>query len=277
MHSTIRHVSDTALWVAMYRAIESERPDALFHDPYARLLAGERGATIMQTLPHGRSMAWPVIVRTAVIDEIVLRYVHQKTIAVINLGAGLDTRALRLPLPPSLHWRDVDLPDMIAYRHACLAQAKPVCLYQTHAADLTDTTVLASALTHNGEQDEAILVITEGVLTYLTPDQVSLLAQQIHAAPSVRWWLTDLASPLLLQMLQHNWQPQLCAANTPMQFAPANGSAFFTAFGWREVEYQSIWEESLRLHRSIPLPGLTKQTQENYRRMSSVVVLERII
>jgi len=26
-------VSDTALWLAMYRAIEAERPDALFRDP----------------------------------------------------------------------------------------------------------------------------------------------------------------------------------------------------------------------------------------------------
>src|SRR6516165_12354232 len=29
----IRHVSDTALWVAVYRAQESERADAVFHDP----------------------------------------------------------------------------------------------------------------------------------------------------------------------------------------------------------------------------------------------------
>jgi O-methyltransferase involved in polyketide biosynthesis len=39
----IENVSDTARWVAMYRALESDRPDAHFHDPYARLLAGERG------------------------------------------------------------------------------------------------------------------------------------------------------------------------------------------------------------------------------------------
>ena len=36
----ISHVSDTAHWVAMYRAMESERPDALFRDPHARRLAG---------------------------------------------------------------------------------------------------------------------------------------------------------------------------------------------------------------------------------------------
>jgi O-methyltransferase involved in polyketide biosynthesis len=40
----VRNISDTALWVAHYRAVESERADAHFHDPYARALAGERAA-----------------------------------------------------------------------------------------------------------------------------------------------------------------------------------------------------------------------------------------
>ena len=70
---TIQHVSDTARWVALYRAMESERPDALFHDPYARRLAGPRGERIVDTMPKGRSWAWPMIVRTAVMDELILR------------------------------------------------------------------------------------------------------------------------------------------------------------------------------------------------------------
>ena len=38
----IRHISDTALWVAVYRAEESERADAVFRDPYARRLLADR-------------------------------------------------------------------------------------------------------------------------------------------------------------------------------------------------------------------------------------------
>src|SRR5213080_2363289 len=65
----IRNISDTARWMAFYRAMESERPDALFHDPYARFLAGERGKEILASLPKGRTWAWAMIVRTAVMDE----------------------------------------------------------------------------------------------------------------------------------------------------------------------------------------------------------------
>ena len=39
----IANISDTARWMAYARALESERPDAIFHDPFSRRLAGEAG------------------------------------------------------------------------------------------------------------------------------------------------------------------------------------------------------------------------------------------
>src|SRR5213083_1869387 len=58
----IKHVSDTAQWVAEYRAMETDRPDAIFRDPYARRLAGAEGARIVDSLKQGRALAWPMIV-----------------------------------------------------------------------------------------------------------------------------------------------------------------------------------------------------------------------
>jgi len=89
----LNSVSDTAKWVAIYRAMETERPDALFKDPYARRLAGAQGQAIVDLLPKGRRMAWPMIVRTAVMDEIIMRAItRDKVDTVMNLAAGLDTR-----------------------------------------------------------------------------------------------------------------------------------------------------------------------------------------
>src|SRR5258708_39823095 len=85
----IRDVSDTALWVAVYRAEESERKDALFHDPYARRLAGERGRRIVESIPSRRAWGWPMVVRTRVFDDIVLRAVRDEGFdTVLNLAAG---------------------------------------------------------------------------------------------------------------------------------------------------------------------------------------------
>ena len=113
----ITHVSDTARWVAVYRAMESERPDALFRDPFARRLAGSEGERIVATMPQGRSMAWAMIVRTAVFDEMILAAIARDRLTqVVNLAAGLDARPWRLALPPTLRWVDVDFADVLEYR-----------------------------------------------------------------------------------------------------------------------------------------------------------------
>src|SRR4029450_826093 len=98
----IDHISDTARWVAFYRAMESERPDAIFHDPFARRLAGEQGEAIVDAMHQGRAFSWPMVVRTAVMDEIILRSIEQDgVLGVLSLAAGLDARPWRLPLPPA--------------------------------------------------------------------------------------------------------------------------------------------------------------------------------
>src|SRR2546422_5602084 len=122
----ISSVSDTARWVAMYRAMESERSDALFHDRYARRLAGPTGEQILASMPQGRRWAWPMIVRTAVMDEIIMRLVTEQGVdTVLNLAAGLDARAYRLDLSSRLHWIDVDLEGILAYKEAALAGGAP--------------------------------------------------------------------------------------------------------------------------------------------------------
>ena len=54
----VRNISDTARWVACFRALETQRPDALFRDPYAERLAGERGFEIANSLPGGSKNEW---------------------------------------------------------------------------------------------------------------------------------------------------------------------------------------------------------------------------
>lgn len=278
----IRNVSDTALWVAIYRAMESERPDALFADPYARRLGGERGEAIVRAMPRGKAFAWPMIVRTAVMDEILLRCVERGATTVLNLAAGLDTRAYRPPLPADLRWFHVDLPPMIEYVQEKLAGETPRCRLEYVATDLTDPAQRQSAFAR-AAGGGPVLVISEGLLVYLTPEQVSDLARELHNQPDFRWWLIDLASPRLLRMLARTWGSNLSAGNAPMRFAPAEGTAFFAPLGWREAEFRSTWEESHRLKRTVKLAWLwnllgklaSKKKQEEARRMSGIVLLER--
>src|SRR6476646_1781524 len=269
--NTIRNVSDTALWVAVYRAMESERADAHFVDPFARRLAGERGQAIVDAMPRGKSMSWPMVVRTAVMDDIILRCVQQGAATVLNLAAGLDARPYRL-----------DLPDMLGYFRERMAGEIPRCQLEFIAADLRDAQTRRDVFAHAATQGP-VLVITEGLLVYLEREQVEDLARDLHDIAQASWWLTDLASPMLLKFLEKKWQPKLSDGNAPFRFGPAEGTAFFAPFGWKEAEFRSTWDESLRLKRTMPGAWFfrwlgylqPKARREAQRRMSGIVLLER--
>lgn len=277
----IRNVSDTALWVAIYRAMESERPDAIFHDPYARRLGGERGQAIVDAMPRGRMMSWPMVVRTAVMDEIVLRCVQQGVATVLNLAAGLDARPYRLALPASLRWLHVDLPDMVDYFRSHMAGETPRCHLEFIAADLRDAHARRDVFTRAAEHGPA-LVITEGLLVYLEAGDVAHLARDLHDIAGAKWWLSDLASPMLLKYLARQWQPMLKEGNAPFRFGPADNTGFFTPFGWHEIEFRPHWDESLRLKRTMPhawLWNILRRLQpakqrEAMKRFSGIMLLE---
>src|SRR5262249_21943389 len=121
----IRNISDTALWVAVYRAQESERPDAVFHDPYASKLAGDRGMQIAAAIPSAYRHSWAYVARTWLVDQVIERELLRGTDMVINLAAGLDARPYWMSLPSSLRWIEVDLPDMLNYKQELLAAESP--------------------------------------------------------------------------------------------------------------------------------------------------------
>jgi methyltransferase (TIGR00027 family) len=280
----IQHISDTARWVAVYRAMETDRPDALFRDPFARRLAGPEGQAIVDELPRGRSMAWPMIVRTAVFDEIILdRIARHGVDLVLNLAAGLDARAWRLPLPPALRWVDADLPAILDYKTDALSAERPVCRYEAVAADLRVPEAREALFARLDAEASQILVITEGLLIYLTPDQVGALARDLHASPHFRWWVTDLGSPRLLRIIRRYWGKAVAKGAAPFQFAPQEGTAFFRPFGWRELEFRSGINEAHRLHREMRTMWIWRlvarlspaRQREEFRRMSGYVLLER--
>lgn len=245
----ITHVSDTARWVAMYRAMETDRPDALFRDPYARRLAGEKGAEIVTTMRNVRAWAWPHIVRTATLDDLIRRCVRQGADAVLNLAAGLDARPWRLDLPPALTWIDVDYPDLLAYVREQLASERPRCVIQWEPADLADDAQRTALFARVGAAHGKVLVVSEGLLIYLGAGPVAALADDLHAQSSFRWWALDIASPRLLKMMRRSHSKQMAQANAEFLFAPAENTAFFAPHGWKELEWRGSWQEALRLKR----------------------------
>lgn len=245
----IRGIADTARWVAMYRALESERPDAHFQDPYARLLAGPKGEEILRDLPKPmRNAAWSVIARTVQVDRIVLAEIAAGATMVINLAAGLDTRPYRLALPADLRWIEVDQEGLLEEKTALLTDAAPRCQLERVALDLTDETARNAFFTRLSAEGRRALVITEGLIMYLPEAAVASLARELARHTRFRRWATDLMSPRLLRMIEESWGTVLRAGNSPMQFAPETPS-WFEPLGWKVLECRSSMMEARRLRR----------------------------
>src|SRR5471030_1449831 len=168
----IRDVSDTARWMAVYRARESERDDAVFRDPFARALAGERGERIANALKFGEENAWSFIARTYLFDRFVARIVKHGADMVVNLAAGLNTRPYRMALPASLRWVEVDLPDILDYKEEVLADAKPVCELERVRLDLTNEDARQGLFARLSRSAQRAAVLSEGLVVYLMSHEV---------------------------------------------------------------------------------------------------------
>jgi methyltransferase (TIGR00027 family) len=246
----VRNVADTALWVAYFRAVETDRPDALFRDPYAKRLAGERGFQIAKTLRDGDKQEWVWAARTYLCDQFLSREISEGADLVLNLAAGLDTRPYRMDLPESLRWIEVDLPDIISYKEQILAKEQPGCHLQRIELDLFDREARRSLFKDLDLQAKRIAVLAEGLLIYLTSEQVANLAQDLSENEHFHSWVIDLASPVQLKFMQWTMGKQLGEAGAALKFGPAEGPDFFRPYGWKPSDVRGLLKTAAQLKRS---------------------------
>ncbi|NUP13865.1 MAG: class I SAM-dependent methyltransferase [Polyangiaceae bacterium] len=272
-------IAETARLTAVYRAIESERTDALFRDVWARRLAGERGDEIARV--HAQIPAWPMIVRTKLIDDYVRAAIADGADRVVNLAAGLDMRPHRLDLPKSLTWVEADFPGLVRDKARLVEGETPRCNVVRKGLDLSDAARFAAFLDEALAGSERALVVTEGFLVYLEDEAVRRIAASLAARPEIRTWVTDIASPEVLRRLGRLTRKTM-GDDARFQFAPPNGVAFFEPLGFRAVSHASLFHEAARVRR---LPFFLRlfarskappPDQSGRRQWSGVARLERV-
>jgi methyltransferase (TIGR00027 family) len=245
----VRNISDTARWVAYFRAVETQRADALFRDPYAERLAGERGFAIANALPDGNKHEWAWVARTHLFDKFVSSQIGEGVDLVVNLAAGLDARPYRMQLPTSLQWVEVDLPEITSYKAEILAGEKPRCQLERVSLDLSDAPRRRALFLDLNRRAEKVVVLTEGLLIYLSSEEVSSLARDLAAGTHFRSWVIDLASPGQLKLMQRRAGKQLSEVGAAFRFAPPEGPNFFAPDGWDPEDVQGLLKTAVEFGR----------------------------
>jgi len=182
--------SRTAEYMALFRAVESAEPPErrLFNDPYAiPLLSGtlRRLARISGT-HAGRwlvrrflDLGWPYtrssgVVRTRVIDDLVLQAIAAGAEQMVLLGAGFDSRAYRLPEARRIDIFEVDHPATQQAKRERLRALREKPRANVHFVDVDfETAKLEDELARHGfDKDRRTIAVWEGVVSYLTKSAV---------------------------------------------------------------------------------------------------------
>jgi methyltransferase (TIGR00027 family) len=263
--STVRGISDTARWVAYFRAQETKRADALFRDPYAERLAGAHGFQIANTLPEGNKHEWAWVARTYLFDQFLSRAIQDGADLVVNLAAGLDARPYRMDLPATLQWVEVDLPDIVSYKKEILANENPRCHLERVALDLSDVAGRRALFAKLDTRATKVVVASEGLLIYFTADEVASLAEDLVAGKHFESWVIDLASPGQLRLMQRTTGKQLSEAGAAFKFGPLEGAKFFASYGWEPTDVQGLLKTAAHFKRApLELLSLLPEPKGNF-------------
>lgn len=222
-------VALTSLWVAAWRAAESERPDALFHDPFARQLAGPEGFAVLDAARAASPVEAPIIpVRTRFFDERVVAGSQ-----VVFLAAGMDARAFRLAWPAETRLYEVDQPQVLALKQERLAGATPTCVRVAVPVDLADD--WPAALASHGFRPELPTVwLVEGLLPYLDQALVlGLLARLDRLSAPGSIFLADVLGKTALEAPQLRARVEFVEKlGAPWRFGTDEPETLLEPLGW---------------------------------------------
>jgi methyltransferase (TIGR00027 family) len=226
-----------------------------------------------------RYTRWVLAIRTWIIDRIIEEMIQDGVDTVINLGAGLDTRPYRMDLPESLRWVEVDYPHMLEHKQRRLSKEKARCRLELIPLDLARRGPRQEMLGKVAAGSRKALVITEGVIPYLTEEQVGELADDLRAHPPLQFWVAEYFAPWVYPYLV-NAKRMKRMRNAPFRFTPADWFGFFRAHGWAAKDVRYLGEASQQLKRRPPMPWwavffipfMSKAKKQGMKRSSAYVI-----
>ena len=182
----------TAQGVAKQRLIETiAGPEqSVINDPYADKFVV--GSGVIKLMGH-RLNVWlssklapgfheHLISRTRFIDDLIEKSAKEGIEQYVILGAGYDSRANRLNLPPSLKIFEVDQPEVSDIKLSKLPKDLPNLENITYVnVDFSYQSLSEQLLTAGFDQTKSTIFTLEGVSQYITKEAVSSTIQELSS------------------------------------------------------------------------------------------------
>ncbi len=187
---------ETMLVTLYGRALETDSKDPILRDPAAQE-AVQRIDYDFKSLNIKWNDILAIAARAKMFDLWVEEFlVNNPKATVLHLGCGLDSRVFRINPSPDVLWFDVDYPEIIELRRRLFPERAG---YHMIGSSVSDTEWLNQV-----PADRPVLVIAEGLMYYLTEEQVkSLINRLVDRFPSGQI-MFDAISRLYLKMQKTN-------------------------------------------------------------------------
>lgn len=232
----LKPVSLTAFYTCGIRATDAAARRPVIGDAHAASLMTEDGWALARRMQGLRNPWNSVLARHWLMDRHIRAALQSDPdLRVVLLGAGLDTRAFRMPAG---RWLEIDEPALIAFKEQRLPAASAPRPLERVAVDFARES-LADVLRAHAEPGRA-LAIVEGVVMYLGQAQLEAsFAALAGLAPRVEL-LLDQMSPVFFRRVGQSTHRRLAAFGAPFRVADQDVAGAFSAAGFREVRSHSI-------------------------------------
>ena len=107
---------------------------------------------------------------------------------------------------------------MIELKETLLAGERPSCRLERMSLDLTDRALRRKLLADVSARSNKLLVLTEGVIPYLTNQDVADVADDLRQIEKIGFWITDYFSPEAIRFGEK--MRARFMRNAPFQFNP---------------------------------------------------------
>ncbi|UOE21513.1 SAM-dependent methyltransferase [Thermobifida halotolerans] len=255
----------TALGPMVIAAVDQHEPRPLVHDGLAArflppgvraLVAAARWGRVRRTLVAATERKVPglwasVLCRKRYADDQLLAAVERGADSVVVLGAGLDTRAYRLPAGARVAVWEVDLPANIDRKRAALRRVYGrVPDHVTLVPADFETRGLGDVLAAHGHrvEEHRTCFVWEAVTQYLTEEGVRATLDVLSAArPGSRLVFTYVREDFLTGRDLHGGgaaHEEYVVERRLWRFgaAPERVASLLAEHGWREVEQMGARE-----------------------------------
>ncbi|GAA2803933.1 class I SAM-dependent methyltransferase [Kitasatospora sp. CM 4170] len=226
-------VPATAFLTALARAEATADPRSGLRDPYAEHFAAHCPAAIRRVTRHTAGTS-SLVTRTVAVDGLLTGLFAERAAdpvgppweVCVNLGAGFDARPYRLAWPAHCRVIEIDCAPVLDLKDRLLPTAAAPVPVERLRCDLRDLTALAGLLRPR-TAGRRVLLLAEGLLTYLPEAQVRALAAELAGIGDA--WICDVLSVASAGGLTAAAR----TAGTPLTMHGLADLTPFEATGWR--------------------------------------------